>query len=141
MCISNIKIIKNLRQFSLCSKVPVMYISIRVSSSSSAYRKRCCKDRPIRFIFSRPFSSLGTHRTHTFLNFKWSYITLHSKSREDPSAVTTLSVVILLSVRTNSSTGYTGGTWWGIICNFYKRPWENFSVQLWNTLRGKHFPH
>jgi hypothetical protein len=34
-------------------------LSILVFSPSTAYRKRRCKDRPIRFIFSRSFSSLG----------------------------------------------------------------------------------
>jgi hypothetical protein len=39
-----------------------------ISSPSSAYHKECCKDRPIRIIFSWPFSSLGTHALRYMLN-------------------------------------------------------------------------
>jgi hypothetical protein len=53
--------------------------------------------------FSRSFSSLCTHRVHNFLNFKRPCIMSCAKSWEHPSAVATLSIVILLSARINSS--------------------------------------
>jgi hypothetical protein len=83
-------------------------VTILLSTSpSSAYRKRCCKDRPIRAIFPRSFSSLGTDRAHTFQNFKRSCTMLYAKPWEHSSAVATLSIFILLSARINSSTRCT----------------------------------
>jgi hypothetical protein len=82
-------------------------ILLSKSSPSSPYHKRCCKDRPIQFIFSQSFGSLGTHHAHTFQNFKWSYIMLNAQPWEHPNAVATLSVVILLSAWINFSTRCT----------------------------------
>jgi hypothetical protein len=79
-------------------------ILLSMSSPSSAYRKRCCKDRPIWFIFSRSCNCLGTHHAYTFRNFKRSCVVLYTKQWEHPGVVATLSIVILLSARINSST-------------------------------------
>jgi hypothetical protein len=49
---------------------PPLVIMLSISPPSSAYRKRCYKDRPIPLIFSRSFSFLGTYLSHTFRNFK-----------------------------------------------------------------------
>jgi hypothetical protein len=54
--------------------------------------------------FARSYSSLGTHCVHTFNNLKRCFIMLYAKPWEHPSAVGTLSIVILLSARINSST-------------------------------------
>jgi hypothetical protein len=70
--------------------------------SSSAYLKTRCKDRHIKFIFFLSFSSMGTHLAHIFRNFKRSCIMLYAKLCEHPSAVATLSVVILMSAWINS---------------------------------------
>jgi hypothetical protein len=53
-------------------------------SSLSAYRKRCCTDRPIWFIFSQSFSCLGANCVHTFQHFKWSCIMVYAKPWEHP---------------------------------------------------------
>jgi hypothetical protein len=63
---------------------------LSISSPSSAYHKKCCKDRPIQLIFSWPLSSLGTHHAYTFRNFKWSCIMLYAKPWKYPSAVATM---------------------------------------------------
>jgi hypothetical protein len=64
---------------------------LNISSPSSAYRKRCCKDKPHQLISSRSFSSVGSHHAHPFRNFKLSCIMLYAKPWEHPSAVATLS--------------------------------------------------
>jgi hypothetical protein len=101
-------------------------------------RKRCCKDRPIRFILYRSFSSLGTHSAQTFRNFKRSCIMLYAKQRERPNTVATLSIVILLSAGSNSSTRCTVASVAISIgrpgrASFvtFQCPRENFSTQLW----------
>jgi hypothetical protein len=74
---------------------------------SSAYHRRICKERLIRFIFSRAFSSLGIYRAHTSRNFKWPRIVLYTKRWEHPNEVATLSIVIFLSPPINSSIRHT----------------------------------
>jgi hypothetical protein len=59
------------------------------------------------FIFSRSVSSLGTHRAHSFRNFRRLFIMLYAQPWEQPSAVATLSVAILLYSRISSSTRCT----------------------------------
>jgi hypothetical protein len=54
--------------------------------------------------FSWSISSLGTHCVHTLWNFKRSCIMLYAKPWEHPSAVATLSIIILLSAQIDSST-------------------------------------
>jgi hypothetical protein len=128
--------------------VPVkILLCIQVSSPSSPYSKRRCKDRPIRLNFYRPSSSLRTHRAHAFRNSKWSRTMLYAKPWELHIAVVTLYTGILLSPRINSSTplhscfchNLNRATWSGNICDFRKFL-ENLSIQLWTVLRGKHFP-
>jgi hypothetical protein len=75
--------------------LPPLTILLSMSSPSSAYCKRCCKDGSIRLIFFDLF--LGTHRGHTFQNFKRSCIMLYGKPWEHPSAAAKLSTVVLLS--------------------------------------------
>jgi hypothetical protein len=125
----------------------------QLSSPSSAYCKRCCKDRPIRFISSRSFSSLGTRRAHTFRNFKRSCIMLHAKPCEHPSAVDTLPVVILLSAQINSSTrctvasvavstgrpGRTLSANFELLQRIYRPSCERFTSQTLPNVNRTHF--
>jgi hypothetical protein len=74
---------------------PLLIILLSISSHSSAFHKRYCKDRPIRFIFSRSLSFLDIQRSYTFRNFKRSRIMLYAQLREHSNAVTELSIVIL----------------------------------------------
>jgi hypothetical protein len=106
---------------------------LTISSSSSVYQKSYCNGRPIWFISSQFFRSLCTHHAHTFWNFKRSCIMLYAKPWEHLSAVATLSIIILLLVRINSSTCCTvasvaistGQLGWAPSATF-KRPWEHF---------------
>jgi hypothetical protein len=130
----------------MCSWFIPSYNPVKQSSPSSAYRKRCCKDRPICFIFSHSFISLGTHCAHIFRNLKWSCVMLYATPWKNPSAVATLSVVILLSAQMNSSTHCTyasvtistGRPGWESSATF-EYTWENFWTQFWTTLHNKHF--
>jgi hypothetical protein len=109
----------------------------------------CFKVRPIRLIFSPSFSSLCTHSTHTFRKFKWSRIMLYAKQWEHPSAVATLSIVNLLSVRINSSIRCTGayvaistGRPARALSATFEILWENFSTPLRQklpTINRKYF--
>jgi hypothetical protein len=104
-------------------------ILLSISSLSSAYRKRCCKDKPNRFMFSpRACSSLGTHRAHIFRNFKRSCIVLYSYAKpwKQPSAAASVAM----------STGWPGRASSAI----FERRWEDFSTQMWTALCNKHFP-
>jgi hypothetical protein len=123
--------------------VPVT-ILLNISSPSSSYHTRCCKNEPIRFMFSHSFTSLSNHRAHTFRNLKRSRIMLFAKPWEHPSPVATLSLVNILSARINSSVGCTVAS--GAISTglpgkassaTFERRWENFSTQLWTALRDK----
>jgi hypothetical protein len=70
---------------------------------------------------------------------------LYAKPWERPSAVATLSIVILLSARINSSTRCTvasvaistGQPGWASSATL-ERAWENLCTQLWTALHYKH---
>jgi hypothetical protein len=87
---------------------------------------------------------------HTFRHFKRSCIMLYSYAKpwEDPSAVATLSIFILLSARINSFTRCTVASvavsrWSPSQSSSatFKRLGENILTQLWTALCNKHFPH
>jgi hypothetical protein len=112
-------------------------ILLSLSSPSSSYHKRCCKDRPIQLIFSQSFS--GQPPCMHYPKFK---MIMHQ-----PSALATLSIAILLSAQINSSNRCTVAsvtiwTGWPGQASFatFECPWENFSTQLWTASRNKHFP-
>jgi hypothetical protein len=74
-------------------------------------------------------------------------IMMYAKTWEHPTAVATLSSVILLSARINSSTRSTvasvaisTGRLGPASSATFERPRENFSTQVRTALRYKHFP-
>jgi hypothetical protein len=125
----------------------------RVKHTLSAYRKRWCKDKLIQLIFSRYFSSLGTHCEHTFRNFKWSSIMPCAKPWEHPTTVATLSTVSPVSpnqlfhlLHSCFCRNLNRATWSCIICDFqtslreFLGPVENrLMPQTLPTVSRKHF--
>jgi hypothetical protein len=98
--------------------------------------------------FSRAFSFLRTNRTQTFRNFKRPCIMLYDKPWEQPSAVATLPIVILLSAPINSSTSLQHGcfcrnliraTWSGITCDF-RRSLREFLDSVVNRFTRQTLP-
>jgi hypothetical protein len=96
------------------------------------------------FFSIRLFS--GHHRAHIFQNVKLSCILLYAKPWEHPTAVATVSVVVLLSAGINSFTRCTVAS----VINLKRQPgrtssvtfeqlWGNFTTQLWFALCDKHF--
>jgi hypothetical protein len=84
---------------------------------------------------------------HTFWNFKWLCIMLYAKPWEHPSAIATLSVIILLSAWINSSTHCTvasvaisTGRPGRASSATFQHPRENFLTQLWTVLCQKTLP-
>jgi hypothetical protein len=99
------------------------------------------------------FSSLGTHCAHTIQNFERSCTMLYAKPWEHTSAVATLSIVLLLSARINSSTcctvasvtAWTGQPGWPSSATF-ECPWEfldpvvnRFTQKMLPTINTKPF--
>jgi hypothetical protein len=109
-------------------------------SSPSTYHMKCCKDGPIWLNYSLSFSSLGIHCAHAFWNFKRSCIMLYAKTWEQPSAVAT-SVVILMLAWICCSTCCTVASvavWTELhgqaSSATLEHAWENFLAQVWTAL-------
>jgi hypothetical protein len=109
-------------------------------SPSSAYRKKCCKDKPTRLISYRTFSSLCTHHGHAYRNFKRSWIMLCAKTLGTPCCY---AVYRYPHVITNQRShqlqccfryDLKRATWSGIYCDFRTlRLFLNLVVKQFNA--------